>query len=435
MSLATDPLLLALSGLIAATTLLLALALSVSRRGVAVTHDLLFGIALVFYWVFPVAVGLLVLFPDAPGMAWWHGIFAEIPRARLTGYLASVAGLGAAFFVGSVMGQRPLAELHRLGESLTFDRRLLRLFLLAALVPAAYYAYGFREVFFSGYTELRWDDAAAKGPFVSAGNLLLGIAWLYALHRKLHRGLSVRQALLNPYAAAYLVVGVLILSLGGRLYFVASLIMFAVFYTQHYRRLGFGKSALWLAAALGFATAVGLWRQGGSSLASGGFLLAVESLYTSFSLISYLADNDLQVLNAPIFLLSGFITLIPTLVFPEKTAWLLDPHDYGFSYISPVGAMNSFVSLDINFGVGGGVVAFFVLGLTLSQLRALRGSALAQVVYIMLCGFLPLTFFRDSFAISVVKNWFQFSFALPLLLALAAHVFTRAGRRAQREPA
>ncbi len=408
---------------------------SISRRGVEVNHEALFGAGLLFYWIFPILVGLFHLYPNSPGMAWWHLIFQQIAPEQLARYLGYTLLIGLSFYLGSRFGRRPIAELRRLGSGLVFDRRLLILYFGLALLPAAYYLYAFKDLFFTGYRGLNWSEASKKGSFVATGNLVLGLAWIYVLQRKLRGGLTLKQTFANPYTAFYLVLGVLILSLGGRLYFASSIVMFVVFYTLHFRRLGLGKSLLGLVFFLVLLGLLGIWRDGSAfSLARTVFILAVESLYTGFSLVSYLAENSLNIFNTPIFLLSSFIALVPTPLYPDKGERILDPNDFGFDYIAPIGAMNSFVSLDINFGALGGALLFFVLGFVLSQFKAQRAAPLAQVVYIMSCGFLPLTFFRDPYSISLVKNWFQFSFLLPLLLVFFVHALTLAARR-QRERA
>ena len=406
------------------------LASSLSRRGLEVNHETLFGIGLLFYWIFPIIVGFFKLYLGAPGLDWWHSIFRQIDSGQLNLYLGCTLFIGSAFYLGSRFGRRPLKELRQLATNLTFDRRFLIFYLGLALVPACYYIYSFRGILFTGYRELSWTESSQKGAFVATSSLVLGIAWLHVLRRRLGRGLTLFQTFFNPYTGLYMVLSVLIVSLGGRLYFASAVMMFTVFYTLHFRRLGLAKSFLGLVIFVSLIGLLGVWREGSDfSVARAAFIIAAEPIYTSFSLLSYLADNSLNLINAPIFLFSSFVGLVPTLLYPNKRELFLNPTDYGFEWISPVGAMNSFVSLDINFGILGGVLLFFVFGFVLAQLKAQRHSVATQVVYIMTCGFLPFTFFRDPYATSLVKNWFQFSLFTPLLLIFFLHLLTAAAQR------
>jgi hypothetical protein len=141
-----------------------------------------------------------------------------------------------------------------------------------------------------------------------------------------------------------------------------------------------------------------------------------------------------ELVNVPKFLVSDFVNLIPTVLLPGKAALLMDPNDYGYSVYTPLGALHSFFSFTINFGVIGTLPVMFGLGFGLRWLQINGHLVLLRVLYVMLSSWLAFTFFRDPFTTSIVKNMFEFSILVPTLVIVAMHVITLAARPAHALP-
>jgi hypothetical protein len=71
----------------------------------------------------------------------------------------------------------------------------------------------------------------------------------------------------------------------------------------------------------------------------------------------------------------------------------------------------------------------FLLGYFLARLRR-RLDLWSHVAYVLTCGWLPFTFFRDAFSISLIKNILEFSLLLPAaIIAISRFVTWAVGGR------
>jgi hypothetical protein len=145
--------------------------------------------------------------------------------------------------------------------------------------------------------------------------------------------------------------------------------------------------------------------------------LAAEPVFTSFSLVSFLSSNHLPWIEFPRFLIVDFLNLVPSAVLANKQDYLLDPTKAGFSFVSPFGAMSSWVSFIINFGLAGTAVVMTFIGFFLRRLLMNANSPIFKTQYLMCSAFLVFTFFRDPFSVSLVKTFFEFSIVMPLVCA------------------
>lgn len=398
---------------------------SFGRDGVTVDPVLTFSLGFLAYWILPVALGATGAFTSQAGMDVWYGLFQ---RAN-PGTLARFATISLAAYLAFVVGylrRRPSEHLQRAAR-IEFSPVLLTPLFGALLVAAAGFAVTLRDRFFQGYrTPLIIGNGGVHGSFVAVSVALFALAMLRLSRRALRQRVDLlRYVGRDGFFFAYFVVGGLALSLGGRLYMLSSLLMLAAYRSAYehpirYRAFIIGGILSVLAAGV-----IGVVRLGGPlSAETVLFNLAAEPMFTSFSLVNFLADGRFGLIRAPVFLASDFANLIPTIFFPAKEMLLLDPADAGFSVFAPLGALNSFFSFMINFGAVGTAAVLYALGAGLRHLRARSGSAVARTAYSMLTGWLAFTFFRDPFAVSVVKNMFEFSLVMPVLFAVVAHVFT-----------
>jgi len=408
----------------------------ITRQGLEVNHVLLFSSGFFIYWILPIAIGVSRLFYEAPIMVLWYGIFDAIPPETLSLYLVITFAAYLSFWLGSEFVRRKLRGMptyHRLA----IDTRLLSLPLIVGTLLAGGLAVVFRNQLFTGYTLGIGgaNDDILKGTFVTSSVFLLALAFVYTARKDemMDSPHIFWKVVLNPYFAAYLLASLLVLSLGGRLYFVSGLVMLLVYRTSYFQRIRF-SSALWLLViGVVFAGLAGLVRQNRNiSLEEGWLLIMVEPLFTAFSLIHFLRDNAFELLRFPIFLISNFINLVPSPLFPQKLSYMLAPEEFGYVIYSPGGAENSFFSFMINFGVIGTFFALFASGVCLSYLKVKDRNLLFRVVYVMLCGWLGFTFFRDPFFISIVKTMFQDSLVTPLLIVVLIQGLSSSLKRVSR---
>jgi hypothetical protein len=400
--------------------------------GVEINHVVIFSFGFLFYWILPVAAGALGLFADEPALALWYRTYDSAARSGgFPAFVVAAVVSYVAFLGGDRLGSRMRLQSERPNRlRLLHDPRLLRLFLLPAILIAAAYGWRLRGELFTGYQTV-YEADTTRGTFTAANVLLLALCLLRWAEAD-YWGADARgwwKVLTDPFVVAYAISALLVLSLGGRLYIVSAMLM-ALTYRSVFRR------PLPLLPALAVpvigalvAGAVGSLRLGyAPSPMAVAVNVLLEPLFTSFSLLHHIAQDHVPFLAAPRFLVSDFVNLVPTAVLPIKAQLLLDPADYGHQVFSPGGALNSYFSFTINFGSAGMVPVMFLIGWGMAVLKR-RTTPHLRVRYCMLSGWLAFTFFRDAFSISLVKNMFQFSILVPLLIVGACHVMTVAAPR------
>ncbi len=414
---------------------------SMSRRGLEVNHVLLFTFGYVLYWVLPVMLGRLRILEDHPALRLWYEFYHAGGRdGSFTTYLLCILLLYSAFVLGSALGGRlRLYQREPPVPGLWFDDRLLVPCLLAAGLLAAVHAWLLRDQLFTGYIALRGPDTRARGTVAASSLFLLSLLLirLTGAEREEPRATGLAAPSMAPFALAYLVSVVLLLGLGTRLNALAGILAVLTYWTVYRVRLRYLSAAALMLLLLTGAGLVGLLRLR-NSISTLGILanLFGEPLFTSFSLFGFLGDDRLPLVAFPRFLLGDLMNLVPTVLFPNKADFLVDPVDYGFTVFSPLGALNSFVSFMINFGLLGSLAFMLLLGAGMAVLKRQRG-ALARVVYAMLSSALAFTFFRDPFSVSLVKNMFEFSLLMPMIVWGLLHMISvaaRAGRAGSQAP-
>lgn len=397
-----------------------------------VDHIVLFSAGFAAYWLLPIAVGSIGYLRETPEMRPWFLMYDEVPSAKIIQYLALCLLTYLAFVLGDVacgkVASRPIRQRY-LWE---FSPNLLTLFLLPALAIATAFAVSLRSELFVGYQGSIYEDFGWRGSFTASTLALLSLAVIYVVKREQREGRppTAREILGNRFTLVYLVFGALLVSMGARLYFATSLLMYLVYRSVFHRRIAASRVIVITVVMGVLVGVVGVVRLGGSTSATRLVInLFSEFLYTSFSLVNFLETGVFELLNVPKFLISDFVNLIPTFLLPSKATLLMDPNDYGYSVFTPLGALHSFFSFTINFGVLGTLPVMFGFGFGLRWLETNAHLVLLKVLYVMLASWLAFTFFRDPFATSIVKNMFEFSVLVPTGVILAMHVITVATRR------
>jgi hypothetical protein len=406
---------------------------SVRRGLMQVDHVVLYSIGFVGYWLMPIAVGSIGYLRETREMRPWFVLYDAVPSGTIVLYLVLCFLTYLSFIFGHVVcgrvAARPVSP-RRLWE---FSPNLLNLLFLPALAIATAFTVSLRSELFVGYQGSIYEDFGWRGSFTASTLALLAIAIIDVVQREHRQGRapSALAILTNRFVLGYLVFGVLLLSMGARLYFATSLLMYIVYRSVFHRRIPVSRVIALGVVMATLAGVVGVVRLGGSTTVTQLVInLFSEFLYTSFSLINFLQTGTMELVNVPKFLVSDFINLIPTVLLPNKAALLLNPNDYGYSVYMPFGALHSFFSFTINFGVLGTLPVMFAFGYGLRWLQINGHLVLLRTLYVMLSSWMAFTFFRDPFATSIVKNMFEFSVLVPTMIIVALHVATVATRRA-----
>ncbi len=397
-------------------------------RRIEIDHVATFSLGFLLYWILPIAIGLTGALRDGPGMAVWYSIFDDIQEPALRWFLLLSLFCYSAFLLGTYLGKRVRVGSLTKFTSISFDRRALEpLFWLAAASVAAF-SFVMRGQLFTGYQ--LGTDPLTPDPLRSAFSALCTILMVLLLldctvaDEGTRGARSFRRLLANRFFLLFLIASVLQVSLGMRILAVSGILMLCIYRSVFFQRFSLVNLLSVIGAGLALVGFVGVWRLGrtGHGLMEN---LATEPMYVSSSLIHFLASYRPPLLAFPRLLLSEFLNLVPTFLFPGKMELFLRPEDVGYEMFSPGGGLNSFFSFMINFRVIGTIGMLFMLGFGMAALKARTRSPLLRVMYIMISGWLGFSFFRDPFYVSIVKSTIEFSIIVPTLIVVSLHLWTR----------
>ena len=399
-------------------------------KRIQIDHLATFTLGYLFYWIMPVAAGLGGVFadPSHPGMSAWYSLFYSVSNSTLELFLVLSPLCYFAFLCGSYWGSRILSRRSPRPVALAFDRRLLIPLLWPSAICLAALSFALRGQLFTGYATGvdPWRPDPLRSALAALSTVLMILLLLdcTAKDRGDRSKGAFRRLMVSPFLMLYLLALLLEVSLGARMYIVSGILMLCVYRSVFFRR--FAAVNLLCLAGIGLLLAglVGVWRMGKAEY--GIFEnLAGEPMFTAMSLMHFLARDRLPLLRYPVLLLSEFLNLVPTFLFPGKMDLFLQPEDVGYVTFSPGGGLNSFFSFMINFGVLGTIGVLFGLGYGMAVLKRRAGSPLLRVIYVMIAGWLGFSFFRDPFYVSIVKCMVEFSVIVPISIVMILHLSGR----------
>jgi len=376
---------------------------SVSHGTVEINHVTTFSFGFLFYWITPLAVRLWASRLHFPLASVWSGFF----RAHLIEpYALACIALYLCFAVGDSVGVALFRSEQTSGERRVPTAALL-LTTLFACGLMVYSIYTMRADLFRYATPTDLRAQSARGAVTACIVLMAAAAILYAVQRG-HT--SWRKLATSVYFVPLIAGCCLMIYLGSRLYVASILLMFAVLQTNLRSRFRLKAMIAAVVLAAAFFGAVGTWREG-SSVKGAFFNVLLEPMEDSLSLVHHLRYKGISWINAPTQLISDAQNLIPTVLMPDKFKTLKKPHAY-----RPLGGLHSFVSFDMNFGVIGTGMFWFLLPVAFRWIKSRSDDVLFATVYVMCSGWLAFTFFRDPFSISLVKAIFEDSILVPLAI-------------------
>jgi hypothetical protein len=418
-----------------------------SRTGIELNHVMAFTWGFLFYWICPVALGVLRVFEDKPAMSAWYAIFDEVDDSKLAAYLLISLAAYLAFIFGTECGERncPKPTLSqniqpKNGDSLNLG--LMNLYLLLAAVCFIAVSVTLRKELFTGYANIdAVEDLYSNRTMFSAVTSFTIALWiLYTSMAQQKSQSSPRTSAIfaNRFLVLYLAEAVLAVSMGSRYSVLSSVFMVATYCSVYLRKFAALTIAVSGAVALVCALAVGALRASGDAaqnitdIVFGGL---TETLYGAFSLTFFLREYSFGILRWPAFLLSDYVYLVPRVLLPLKDSMILTPEEGGFHIENPVGGVHSFFSFTVNFGALGTVLFFFLFFYGIGFLKARRKSILARTTYSMISGWLLISFFRNPFEVSLVKDIFQMSFAVPAVVLASIYLASSGSRVSWAKPA
>ena len=382
-------------------------------RARRVDHIALFSAGYLYYWVFPVLIGHLSFAGADSNSAFetWLQIFARVPPSQFSLYCISILVYYGCFRLGDVLARR-MKFRPRLAKAPALN--FVPLLYAFVFIVAVGFTYQIRSAIGMDYNELG-DIFMSKGTLTAISLVLLALALLITTGNEKETFIAT---LSNRWILGYFLIALLLLAMGERLYVMTSLLLLAA-----YRSVFFKKYTLTQLLACVFGMALlsalaGLIRLRSSLDITALVLnLAYEPVFTAYSLVSFLGANHIPWIAFPKFLAGDFLNLVPTALMGNKVDLLPDPVKAGFYFVNPLGALHSWVSFMVNFGLAGTAVAMAFAGYLLRWLLKRATSPVIKTQYLMCSAFMAFTFFRDPFSVSLVKNIFEFGLLTPLFCA------------------
>lgn len=395
---------------------------------IEINHHLTFAVGFLFYWIVPPVVFLSgVENQDDNYYTLIQRIWCGLDNATICKYLLCTLAIFLAVIVGdfiaSLLDSNATTRKRVIAEQKNSEGLVVLALFLTALLACAIFLN--RDSIGSGYADVysRVYDGFYSGVVMALG-AAAALNIVYTSPSKLSRGLL-------SYTGALLLIGsLLLMTTGGRLYIATVVIALVCLYSVFYCRIR-AKYFILAVGAVGILFGlVGVMRGGGISSTVIGdiaFNVFAEPLFSSYTTAAYLSAYDIAWINYPVSFASSFLNLIPSVVLPDKETMIITYETLGYQITAPQGTQNLFVSLNIDFGLIGALIAMCLFSMLLHKLHNSK-SKLGMVVYAMFSACLMFTLFRDAFSVSIVKNMFELSFITPLILNLFF-----SGRRQQLE--
>lgn len=377
---------------------------SVSRGRVEINHVGMFSVGFLYYWITPLAVRILATHMNFPMGRVWLALFRE---SQIVPYTLSCIALYLCFMLGDSLGARWWHS-QRTAVYKPIPRLALSLFTVFGCVLLVYSAYVTRGDLFRPAAPGAIEMATALGAVTACVALLTCVALMFTLQQP---ETPWSKLLLSPYFVPPILGASMMILLGSRLYVASMALMFVIYHTIFRARFRLKRMvAVGVLFAIFFGL-VGTWRQGSSPTGVFSNILA-EPLLTSLSLVHHLRYKGIAWVNQPTQLLNDLENLIPTVLVREKYKLLKQPDAW-----RPLGGLHSFVSFNLYFGLIGTGVFWFLMALGLRYMRSRLSSTLFATMYVMCSGWLAFSFWRNAFALSLVKNIFEQSILIPSLIA------------------
>ena len=291
------------------------------------------------------------------------------------------------------------------------NRNLFIVYFIFVFFICLFFTYKFKGQLGKGYTEAD-NMEGGKGSFISFSLILYILSFLI---------IKPTTKTFHRYTFIYFIFALLIMTMGGRIYFLTTLLTTVIFIVTYKRKIKIRTIFfLTLVVAILFSV-IGVVRQGSDiSVELVMYIFLGEPILTSYSLFSCLSSNVLPLVNFPSEIVFGLVNLIPSFIFKDKVAFIAKfTMMSGINYISPGGAENIFTSLMVNFGVLGIPIFAFFISYFLKVIKNLNVN-----LYIFSTSWFVFTFFREPFYTSIIKILFEICFLLPVILFLLNN-FTR----------
>lgn len=394
---------------------------------IEVNHILCFSVGYIFYCLIPICVFLYIKDIGDSALNSLAEMYNRIPIEKQVGHIIVSFLFYLSFILGSTSASKYRVSFGRM--QLFHDRhfdfnKVQEIAFIPVFLLGVFLVYKNRISFGVGYT----GEKYASSSLFAYEFILNEFVLMYLCTN--HNRYSIKRLILNKWVLWFAIYSVLLLTTGGRLYVITSLVSEIVFYSC-IKKKGLNIRRLGIAAAiivLGLG-AIGVIRLGIHIFGMNGMILNVfsETLYTNWSTVTYIENYSIFNGSGPLLsTLSSFINLVPSFFFPNKVNYI-----HGILEIYPLskapgGASHFFINFNGGFGTIASIIFFYLFGRWLERLHTgLKHKEIGpKVFYCFVTANLVFTLFRDPFSVSIVKNIFELSILIPSIIIWLGHKLT-----------
>ena len=393
----------------------------VSKGIVKLDHFGYIMIGIILYWLLPIyAYEKNIHTPN------YRELYSSMSHKNKESYLFFVLIIVTALLLGDWISKR-LPYTFNI-QNIYYSREVLKVFLIIFVFLGCYSGYFMRNAFFTGYESIgEWPHE--RGMFNSVCIALTTLNVINSVTHIIYKysfisGKRILYLLVfNKYFILAFIFNILTLFTGNRGYFIAFIMSLLLIANEIGGGIRFKKFIVIMTIVIIFNSFVAIVR----STEDTRFLYNFDNYFGNFiyefvnvsvTLNYHIKDMIYNLVEFPVVLISKFIGIIPSAIFPGKFAYMVSPDEVGKIIVPYQATTHNYVELLINFGLIGTIFIFFFIGIGFNWLKSKKHYT---PIYIAICAQLPFFFFR-SFYDATVKHIFEFSILLPLLILVISHL-------------
>jgi oligosaccharide repeat unit polymerase len=376
--------------------------LALYLKGIEIDFLYLFTFGVIYYVFLPSLVYEFELFLSFPAMSNWYDNFNEGSDSYLLVIYVFCSIILCMLYFNFVLKKIKIKTI-----SLPLISNVnLNAFLFVIVLLSFSFWFSARHMLFKGYSVDYDSNIMGK---MATINLICTFFCLYGIQK------NKKHFTNKLFFFLLLINSIFLLGMGGRMYVISSAITFFIYFLNKnsFSRVNF---IFIIIITFVFMLFIGMYRLGINDISFAGYLFVAEPVFTSYSSVTFLSQNEIPLFATGELFFKSFIGFLPSFLFENKADFLLSPSELGYKYLAPLGAVSIIVSSFVSFGSIGSVIFFIFIYIGFFYLRCLsKKDIFFRTVYICSLSVIPFMFFRDPFSISFRVLWFV-NFIIPLFI-------------------
>ena len=390
------------------------------KTKIIIDHNVLLFAGIIFYWLMPIYA-----FENNIFIYHSQELYKSVPLESIELFLFFTLLIVLSIILSDFIS-RNLTVVFSV-NNFCYSKTILDLFFWFFFTATCFSSYFMRHMFFHGYETVgTWP--LQRGWFIAGCLALTTLNIMYSYIQLTNQNfipskILFKKMFYNKYFISALLFNLLMLSTGNRGYFISFSFSIILLYVELYRGIKAKFVIIVIGLLILLTSFVALIRSGNDYNSVEAFIgvFFYESVNVAITLLHHLQYMDYSLFEFPAVLISKFIGIIPSIIFPGKFSLMLTPADLGKIVTRFQGTTHTYVELIINFGLIGTIFFFFFLGIGFNWLKSKKHYT---PIYIAASANIPFFFFRSFYSVTV-KNILEFSILLPLTILLISYLYRK----------